>query len=131
MVSRRPCLTRAAIIGCGLLIGCAAEVVRYPVVFTPATSATSIDQRVVPRDIRVTLLTGYERVIHKGTIWRLAGSVPQGEVFSPVDGVFSVEGAHVHEAYIVVNNGRLLGFYLPVERSFSALEDGNVISIWE
>jgi len=30
-----------------------------------------------------------------------------------------VEGAHVHEAYLVVAGDRLVGFYLPVEKAYS------------
>ena len=32
---------------------------------------------------------------------------------------FTVEGAHVHEAYLVIAGEKLVGFYLPVESSFA------------
>jgi len=48
-------------------------------------------------------------------------SVTQGEVFKPYHDVFTLEGTNVHEAYLVVSNNTLKGFYLPVERTFSPL----------
>ena len=36
--------------------------------------------------------------------------------------VFTIEGANMHEAYLVLREGRVVGFYLPGERAFSALE---------
>jgi hypothetical protein len=47
------------------------------------------------------------------------GRSAEGEIFRPADGVFTVEGTQVHEAYLVLDGNRLVGFYLPVERAFS------------
>jgi hypothetical protein len=33
-------------------------------------------------------------------VWARVGRAEQGEVFKPVNGVFTIEGAHVHEAYL-------------------------------
>jgi hypothetical protein len=36
--------------------------------------------------------------------------------------VFTIEGAHIHEAYLVVDAGdQLVGFYLPAEQAFSPM----------
>ncbi len=43
----------------------------------------------------------------------------QGDVYKTRDQVLTVEASNVQEAYIVVESGRLVGFYMPVERTFS------------
>jgi hypothetical protein len=75
---------------------------------------------VVARDIKIELSTGYSRTLHQGTVWVAAGSIAQGQVYKPRDTVFSVEGTNVHEAYLVMSDGKLVGYYLPVERSYVA-----------
>ena len=55
----------------------------------------------------------------------LAIAVPyghaQGEVYKSRDQVLTVEGYHVHEAYLVVASDELMGFYLPVEHNFAPI----------
>jgi hypothetical protein len=38
-------------------------------------------------------------------------------VYATRDRVLTVEASNVHEAYIVVSNGKLVGFFLPVEKT--------------
>jgi len=64
----------------------------------------------------------YQRTLKQSTRWRYAGSLPQGEIFRPINTVFTVEGMNVQEAYLVVNAGQLVGYYLPVERTYSRLD---------
>jgi hypothetical protein len=63
---------------------------------------------------------GYSRTLRKGTHWKLVGALPQGEVFKPEDQVLTLECSNIFEAYLVVSEKRLVGFYLPVERGFVA-----------
>ena len=56
------------------------------------------------------------------THWHLIGSIPRGRVFEPLDQVVTVNGFNVHEAYIVVHDGRVTGYYLPFEKSFVEVE---------
>jgi hypothetical protein len=115
---------------CILLMACAAEVTRHPTAITPMDSVVSGDQRRIAKNVLVTFDTGYERALRKDTMWKPVGNVPQGTVYASVDSVFSVEGAHVHEAYLVVSRGNLVGFYLPVERSFVSLDPARVVNLW-
>ena len=115
---------------CFFLMGCAAEVMRHPATLQSIESLGA-DRRQVRQDRLVTFNSGYERVIRKDTTWKLVGSISQGKVYASADGVFSVEGAHVHEAYLVVARGELVGFYLPVERSFAPLNSARVVNLWE
>jgi len=65
--------------------------------------------------------TGYTRVLARGSRWREAGRISEGRVYRPINGVLTAEGRHVHEAYLVLDGGRVVGFYLPVEQAFMAL----------
>lgn len=116
---------------CFLIMGCAAEVTRHTVVFNSLASASDTEQRLVKRNELVTFNSGYERAILKDSSWKLVGSVPQGRVYASSGSAFSVEGAHVHEAYLVVAKGNLVGFYLPVEKSFTPLNSVRVVNLWE
>jgi hypothetical protein len=98
--------------------GCASDVARMPV----EMSATQQQKRYIvsaPAEIR--LDSGYERTISQGTEFVEVGFIPQGRILKPTQTTFTIEGAHMHEAYPVVHNQRLVGFYLPVERAFSPL----------
>lgn len=77
----------------------------------------------IASDVHVTLATGYTRVLASGSRWRPVGGLPQGTVYRPVGGVFSIEGRQVHEAYLVVDSrNALTGFYLPGEARYSSLD---------
>jgi hypothetical protein len=67
---------------------------------------------------------GYRRPIGRGSVWTRIGRSDKGDVFKPVDRVFTVEGAQIHEAYLVLDGDRVIGFYLPVERAFAPAPDG-------
>lgn len=106
-----------------LLAACAPEVVRQPTQLMPVTEqpASAIE---ILEDASVPVGPGYQRVIPRGSIWTRVGRAVQGEVFKPVDRVFTVEGTHIYEAYLVLDGDRVVGFYLPVERAFSPPPDG-------
>lgn len=87
---------------------------------TPATAMQPA--KVLQREVTVRLSSGYERKLATGSHWRPTGSLAQGEVLRPVDGIFTIEGRHVHEAYLVVSGTNLVGFYLPGEEHFSPLD---------
>jgi len=108
----------ACIVAAACLTGCASEVVRSPASFTPAAGATRA-QIEVAEEATVQSSSGYTRVLPAGSLWELRGSIAQGMAYRRVNGIFTVEGAHVHEAFIVISSGRLVGFYLPVEQAYS------------
>jgi len=109
-----------AVVSVGLA-GCAPEVTRRPTQMTAVTEqpAGTIE---VMHDASVRVGPGYTRTIPHGSLWTSIGRVTEGEVFKPVDRVFTVEGTHVHEAYLVLDGDRVVGFYLPVERAFAPME---------
>lgn len=116
---------------CFFLMGCAAEVLRHSATLKPLESTLDTERRTVRQDTLVTFNSGYERVLRQDTTWKRVGSIAQGKVYASVGGIFSVEGAHVHEANLVVTNGNLVGFYLPVERSFAPLNSVRVVNLWD
>lgn len=66
---------------------------------------------------------GYARTLEKNSRWELCGAVVEGKVYKPLDQVFTVECSHVYEAYLVVEEEYLAGFYLPVEGTFVSVPD--------
>ncbi len=102
--------------------GCAFDVIH--VAQTPASLDTSQpcnDSFELTQDIDVEPSGGYKRTLKKETRWHCVGKLQQGDVYKTRDQVLTVEASHIYEADIVVSAHRLVGFYLPVERSFSPL----------
>jgi hypothetical protein len=111
----------AGCVAAGLLAACAAAVPALPAQFTAVVPSQAPALLVLQAAATVRLTTGYTRDLPAGGRWRAVGSLPQGTVYSPVGTVFSIEGRHVHEAYLVIKDGVLNGFYLPAESAFSPL----------
>lgn len=110
--------------------GCARQVVRHPV--DPEFVEQQQQKKYVAvRPTAIRLDSGYERTIRAGTEFADAGRIKQGRILKPIGSVFTVEGAHTHEAYPVVDNERIVGFFLPVERAFSPLSQSVTLSIEE
>ena len=105
------------------LAACAPEVVRQPTQVIPVTEQPGAIIEIV-EDASISVGPGYQRVIARGSVWTRIGRSVEGEVFKPVDRVFTVEGKHIHEAYLVLDGDRVVGFYLPVERAFSPAPGG-------
>ncbi len=107
----------------GLLNACPFNVVhvtQLPTVL--AVDSTSSPSFVLDKDVDVSLGTGFRRTLRANTRWNYVGTTSYGQVFKTSDQILTVEASHIHEAYIVVSSSLLVGFYLPVERSFSPLE---------
>jgi hypothetical protein len=101
------------------------------VAHTPATlqgASASETPRSLARPLQIALDSGFHRTIAAGSQWQRAGSIEQGIVYKPYRDVFTVEGAHIHEAYLVVDKDTLVGFYLPAERGFSPLKQQSTIT---
>ncbi|MGV3742910.1 MAG: hypothetical protein ACO1NO_11440 [Burkholderiaceae bacterium] len=104
------------------LNACAMGVTHSPVTFEPVNAVSTQAPKTLSRHVDITLDTGYSRSLRLGSQWVKVGTIPQGEVYKPFRDIFTLEGAHVHEAYLVVSGDNLVGFYLPVERGFSPLK---------
>jgi hypothetical protein len=109
----------------GLVAACAPAVVQEPALLTPSAGKSFR----LSRPAEVALSTGYTTKLRENTRWELVGSIAQGEVYRTRDQIVTLEGEHIHEGYIVVEQGVLVGFYLPVERSFSPVTPGKRLII--
>lgn len=111
-------LVLAAMAGC-------ASVAHVPATLqAPASRAVMV----VTQSLNLNLDTGFQRTIAAGSRWQLAGNIAQGAVYQPVGTVLTVEGAHIHEAYLVIEQNAVVGFYLPAERGFSPLKQRSAIT---
>jgi hypothetical protein len=79
----------------------------------------------------VQLDTGYTRTLADKSIWSQVGRVPQGDVYRPVGTVFTIEGRQIHEAYLVIRDKKLVGFYLPGEQNYSPLSTAVPLNLGE
>jgi len=99
---------------------------------TLATDSVTVPSRIQlksPTEIR--LETGYTRTLAAGSNWQRVGTLSQGTVYRPVGTIFTIEGRQVHEAYLVITNQRLVGFYLPGEQAYSPLSTAVSITTGE
>ena len=71
--------------------------------------------------VDVQLDTWYKTSLKSGTKWQYVGGVSHGEVYRTDDQIVTVEGSNTFEAYVVLSGDGLVGFYLPVEKTFSPL----------
>ncbi|WP_280153268.1 hypothetical protein [Piscinibacter sp. XHJ-5] len=110
----------SALLVAAVLVGCAGEVVRQPVELNASVPEAG-RLYTLRNDVEVRLESNYTRIIRAHTEFSVAGSLPQGTVLRPTQTVLTVEGRHMHEAYAVLRDDRLVGFYLPVEKAFSPL----------
>jgi len=108
-----------------LLSSCAPTIVQEP---TQLAAGTGKSFRLT-RAAEVRLSTGYSTTLRANTRWELVGTISQGEVYRTRDQVVTLEGAHIHEGYVVVKQGALVGFYLPVERTFSPVTGSQPLSV--
>jgi len=119
-------IARISTLLCMLLCGCASEVVRHESALVESAAPARF---VVSAPVALRLDSGYERTIAAGTRLVEFGRIPEGRVLKPVSASFTVEGRHIHEAYPVDHAGRLVGFYLPVEKAFSPLSNPVTLSL--
>jgi hypothetical protein len=108
-----------------LLAACAPVVPQASTHFTPGAGKSFR----LARAAEVPLSTGYSTKLRANTRWELVGTISEGEVYRTKDQVITLEGADIHEGYIVLKEGALVGFYLPVERTFSPVTPSTPLSI--
>ena len=104
----------------GILSGCAFDVMHIK--FDPArldSGATEQRSFTLKEDVALNGITcGFKRTLKKDKKWTLIGRINEGDVFKPIDHSFTIECSNVFEAYLVLQNDQLDGFYLPVEKGF-------------
>lgn len=120
-------LILAACLGLG---ACAPMVQRLPSRLDAIDADRLQMQRIrLAHSAEVKLDTGYTRMLPAASVWALAGHITQGDVYKPVNSVFTIEGSQVHEAWLVIRSGMLNGFYLPGEQMYSPLSSPLPLSL--
>lgn len=80
-------------------------------------------------EVHVSLGTGYSRKLIKGTRWGFVGVISEGDVYKTGDQILTIEGSNIFEAYIVVLEEKIVGFYLPVEKTYSPLSSPQELQV--
>jgi hypothetical protein len=115
-----------------LLHACVFDVVHEKQIPTQLETLSSAGKSFeLDSEVTVHLDTGYSRVLKKGSRWTCVGAIPEGDVYKTKDQILTIEGSNIHEAFIVVKSKNLIGFYLPVERTFSPLSNPQALSTQE
>lgn len=104
-----------------LMAGCAFDISSYkqePVTFK---STQTIGEFTLKTQAVAHFGTGFPTTLRAGTRWKQIGATEYGSVFSTRDQIVKVEASNISEACIVVSNNSLVGFFLPVEKTFVRL----------
>ena len=118
---RSPSIVIAAIVLVALACaGCAPEIARTTIPYVQSTDAKSFIQ--LTKSTTIPNYSGAGKTLFVGTRWDQVGEVTHGKVFRSRDSVFFLQGANAHEAYLVIKDKKLVGFYLPGEKAWSALD---------
>jgi hypothetical protein len=102
-----------------LLSGCS---YKLPTKQVDLTTVSAQDVWVLTDTVKVRLENLYAYTLQKGARFKHVGDVPDGRVMKQLGHVFTVEGVHIHEAYLVTARGELVGFYLPGRDVYSPLK---------
>ncbi|WP_455202798.1 hypothetical protein [Kaarinaea lacus] len=112
---------------CIILVSCigCASVTKQKVDFKPTDESEILQTNKLTH---LWLDTGYSRTIEINSKWSLVGSISNkniqgGKVYKPVNDVLTIEGTQIYEAYLVVSNGKIVGFYLPASSKYSPLKN--------
>lgn len=102
--------------------GCAFDLVRVKQVSAVFSAlGAGSDSFALGKEVKARLGTGFPTILRFGTVWRRVGEIEAGAVYFTEDQIVKVEASNIHEARIVVSGGRLVGFYLPVEKTYAPL----------
>ena len=97
------------------LLACSAKQVKLEAQLVPSASTSTFT---LQRSVRVEAPHTNVSELKAGTNWSLVGTIVQGSVFRSKDQVVIVNSFNVHEGYIVINDENIVGYYLPVEKTF-------------
>lgn len=120
--SRHLARVGALVLTCLMLAACQ-SIIAVDVVHTTLSPPDSPENPILTLEQAqtITLDTGYERTLPRGSHWKLVGTIVEGRVYKPVDADFTIQGKDPVSAYLVISNGQLVGFFVPIEEGFSPL----------
>ncbi len=104
--------------------GCAFDIVHIDQVPVQYENASAKEPSFELKDeVNIYLGTGYSRKLTKGTKWHYVNTISHGDIFKTTDQILTIEGSNIFEAFIVISEKQLVGFYLPVEETYSPLSN--------
>jgi hypothetical protein len=111
---------RLLLIGLAALAASACMVSRVPLQaeLAPFTGAARTYKLAAPVTVRAN--ASADQILRANTRWAQIGSIPQGDVFETKDQVVIVNSFSVFEANLVVKDGKVVGYFIPVGCSFVA-----------
>jgi len=106
------------------LVGCAFDLAHVSYTQTAFTSRIDANQTfTLAETVDIKSAPCYKRTLRRDTRWDLIGSISEGNVYKSRDQALTVECSNIHEAYLVLAEKSLVGFYLPVEKGFVKISD--------
>ena len=102
-----------------MITGCCFDLthVKYvPVVIEIKTPSKSV--WMLTEKIDVPLKSWSTTKLKPSTKWEYIGTIEQGEVYKTKDQIVTVRGSNTFEAYLVISEEQIVGFYLPIEKGF-------------
>lgn len=100
------------------LAGCMSLSVR-PTTYTPVPAATAVQPLRLAKAVAAPLTNDATVMLAEGSQWSPAGSIPQGLVYRKLGGTLMIDAKRLREAYPVVADNKLVGFYFPGESAFT------------
>ena len=105
-----------------VLGGCAFDIAHVD--YTPTRldlAAACGEPFTLAEDVSVRPSGGYDRTLKQGARWECVGNIAEGSIYRSRDQILTLEASNIYEAQLVIRDGLLVGFYLPVEEAFSPL----------
>jgi hypothetical protein len=103
-----------------LASGCAFDVMHPKEIPAQFEASPPSDQVLtLQNDVSVKLISSWASKLKKGTRWRVVGHIEQGEILKTQDQVVAVTGSNMYEAEPVIKDGKIVGFFLILENSFT------------
>ena len=110
------------------LAGCMSLSVR-PTTYTPVPSAAAVQPLRLAKAVAAPLTNDATVVLAEGSQWLPAGSIPQGMVYRKLGGTLMIDAKRLREAYPVVADNKLVGFYFPGETSFTPVTYATTLNL--
>ena len=127
---RKICLLLFLVFLTNTFAGCAFDIVHVEQIPVQYENAKIIKPDFELKDeVKIKLGTGYSRQLNKGTRWHYVSSISYGDIFKTNDQILTIEGSNIFEAFIVVSGENLVGFYIPVEQTYSPLSKPKLLAI--
>ncbi len=102
----------------GFLFSCSANQIQLQSQIVSSIAEDTDTVFVLKEEVIVKASNVKATTLKAGTRWSKVGSIDKGAVYCTKDQVVIVNSFNVHEGYIVVDQDKVVGYYLPIENTF-------------